>query len=80
MHIPIALHANQQVFHLSALVDSGAEGSFIHSDVIKENKIKTFPLKQPILVKNVNGSKNKEGYITRYIWKPIKTGDKVNYT
>ena len=80
MHIPISLRANKKVFQFNALIDSGAEGSFIHSNTVRENNIPTHPLKQPILVKNVDGSQNKEGIISQYVWKPLQLGNRVAYT
>ena len=80
MHLPIALRANNEVFHLNALIDSGAEGSFIHSDTVKKHNIPTYPLKRPVLVKNVDGSQNKEGIISQYVWKPIQLGNRISYT
>ena len=80
MHIPISLRANKKVFQFNALIDSGAEGSFIHSNTVREHNIPTHPLKQPILVKNVDGSQNKEGIISQYVWKPLQLGNRVAYT
>ena len=80
MHIPISLRANKKVFQFNALIDSGAEGSFIHSNTVREYNIPTHPLKRPILVKNVDGSQNKEGIISQYVWKPLQLGNRVAYT
>ena len=52
--IPVSI--SQQ--DISALIDSGAAGYFIHEDFVKQNGLKTIKLLFPILVRNVDNSAN----------------------
>lgn len=47
-----------------ALLDSGAGGIFIDRDYQRELKLPTRPLRNPIIVHNVDGTRNKKGLIT----------------
>ena len=54
-------------FNLSALVDSGATGSFIDQAFVEENNIATCPLHRPILISNVDGTPNEGGIIKEIV-------------
>lgn len=51
----------------SALVDSGADDNFISAHYVLKTKIPTTKLEKPIPVKNVDGTPNKEGFITHIV-------------
>ncbi|KIK38081.1 hypothetical protein CY34DRAFT_42298, partial [Suillus luteus UH-Slu-Lm8-n1] len=48
------------------LIDCGAEGEFIDWQYVCRNGIKSHELDKPIPVRNVDGTLNKNGKITRY--------------
>ena len=64
--LPIKLKVRNRIVDTEALLDSGAEGVFIDRSLAKENWIQTFPLSQHIIPRNVDGTTNKAGNITRY--------------
>ena len=68
MHIPITL---DRTIETSALIDSGAEGTFIDKTFAHKHGIHLTPLNRPIPVYNVDGTRNKLGSITEYTWKGI---------
>jgi hypothetical protein len=49
-----------------ALIDSRAGGIFIDSTYQERLKLPTYPLDQPIIVHNVDGTRNSKGFITNY--------------
>ena len=66
-------------FEMKALVDSGAGGIFLDKKFTLENKIALTPLDKPILVYNVDGTKNNEGTIKHCVWLKIQIGHvKIN--
>jgi len=48
-----------------ALIDSGAAGYFIDWGFVRKNLIPTYSIPNPILVRNVDGTANKSGNITK---------------
>lgn len=62
--IPVKIHRGNEDIKVSALVDSGAEGEFIHHKVIEKYQIPARRLAKPIKIQNVDGSPNKAGNIT----------------
>lgn len=78
-HISSVIHAKKPIA-TKALIDSGAEGIFMDTTFTKTHHISTFPLKQPIMVLNVDGSPNSSGNIYRYTWKKITFGSKTIFT
>ena len=50
------------------MVDSGATGTFVSYRFIRKNKLQTFTLKNPVPVKNVDGTLNLAGRITQGAW------------
>ena len=68
MHIPITL---DRTIETSALIDSGAGGTFIDKTFAHKHGIHLTPLDRPIPVYNVDGTQNKLGSITEYTWKGI---------
>ena len=67
--------ADNEIVETRALVDSGAEGDFIHPDFVKRLKLKPIPLKKRRRVFNADGSENKSKFIEEYVKITIKTID-----
>jgi imidazole glycerol phosphate synthase subunit HisF len=66
MHLPITVAgAEKEIVETEALLDSGAGGIFINQRFIKNRNLTTSLLQKPILVKNIDGTLNKNGTITR---------------
>lgn len=70
MRIPISLlctnSEESRNVDTNALIDCGAEGTFIDQNFVRINRIPVTRLKKPIEVFNVDGTPNKRGEITRY--------------
>ena len=74
MRIPISLLKGGRTVEAEALVDSGATGIFIDSRFMDNSKLHSMPLSRPIPVRNVDGSSNQLGRITRCVSANIKIG------
>ncbi|KAI5116117.1 hypothetical protein M0805_000523 [Coniferiporia weirii] len=74
MKIPITIIVHDQNVSTNALIDSGAEGKFIDTKFVIKHRIPTKPLRQPIQVRNIDGTPNQHGTITRFTWRLIKIG------
>ncbi|GLB45568.1 putative retrotransposable element tf2 155 kda protein type 1-like [Lyophyllum shimeji] len=57
----------QEILGLKALLDSGASGLFLHIRFVREHGITTRTLSRPIPVKNVDGTANAAGAITKVV-------------
>lgn len=68
---------NQQNVDTTALIDSGAGGSFIDQAYAKKIGVTFRPLSRPITAINVDGTKNKRGVITHYVKTPIKINGRI---
>jgi hypothetical protein len=68
MRIPISLSCTNSEelrnINTNALIDCGAEGTFIDQNFVQTNRIPVTRLKKPIEVFNVDGTPNKRGEIT----------------
>ncbi|KAL1657553.1 hypothetical protein GGF50DRAFT_31667, partial [Schizophyllum commune] len=51
---------------LAAMIDSGATSPFLDQNFAKRLRIRTFPLRHPITVYNIDGTLNMAGSITRF--------------
>ena len=61
---------NHEGVTVKALLDSGATGLFMDTTFAKEKGFRMEKLKRPLLVKNVDGTKNAGGAITHQVeWK-----------
>ena len=66
MHLPITVGKSvNETVETKTLLDSGAGGIFIDQRFVKTHGIETTPLTKPILVRNVDGTENKNGTITQ---------------
>jgi hypothetical protein len=55
---------SKKEFIIMALIDSGCIHSTINSDFVYENRLTTIPSEYPQLVRNTDGTENKEGRAT----------------
>ena len=70
MLLPILISSEKdkgRTVETKALLDTGAGGKFIDQNFILANGIRTSKLDKPIMVYNVDGTKNKTGTITHYV-------------
>jgi gag-polyprotein putative aspartyl protease len=64
IHLQIGVaKSGKEIVDTHALLDSGAEGTFIDNRFVDRHAIKTTPLRKPITSRNVDGTKNKNGTI-----------------
>jgi predicted aspartyl protease len=47
------------------MIDSGATALFLGKEFVNRNNVRTFPLKHPIQVFNINGTENRAGRIEK---------------
>ena len=62
---------------LRALIDSGAMSSLIHINIIRKYGIPTRKLHNPIIVRNVDGTRNANGSITKEAIVDLRYGKKT---
>ena len=65
--IPVTLWVYNRKAQTEALVDSGATANFIDRDFAEKKNLTTTRLRNPIEVKNVDGTLNKTSMITEYV-------------
>ena len=76
MIVPFVFKTLHEVADGRALIDCGASENFIDIDTWKALKIGRFKLKKPIIVHNMDGTKNSQGSIKYYCWLKVKIGRK----
>ena len=64
-----------KTFRENALIDSGAGGTFLNERFVRQHGIPVTPLKNPIKVFNVDGTKSKQGQITHCTWLKLRIGN-----
>ncbi|OSX55829.1 hypothetical protein POSPLADRAFT_1087857, partial [Postia placenta MAD-698-R-SB12] len=62
------------------MVDSGATTKFINKRFIIENKVRTWKLKEPIPLYNIDGTLNKDGSISEVAVLQMQIGEHVEKT
>ena len=72
--VPIKVQGPAFPIKVDALLDSGATGCFIDKSWALERRIQLKPLKNPIPVLNVDGTRNQAGDITHFVSVIIKIG------
>ena len=65
--IPVELKSESEKVGTHALVNSGAAGRFIDRQFAEEKGLERRRLMRPIRVLNVDGTRNKTGFITEYV-------------
>ena len=64
--IPITINTKDESIETTALIDCGAEGTFIHKELVKQHQLPPYALNRPIIAQNMNNTINKKNIITRY--------------
>lgn len=66
--IPLSVTSENtdKIIETKVLLDTGAGGKFIDQNYARKLGLKTHKLRKPIIVKNVNGSLNKRGTVSKY--------------
>ena len=64
LKITVTLHVNQEDHETTAIIDSGATGSFIDTQLARKLNLETSPLSRPVKAFNVDGTANCKGNIT----------------
>uniref|UniRef100_A0A0W0EWE2 Pro-pol protein n=1 Tax=Moniliophthora roreri TaxID=221103 RepID=A0A0W0EWE2_MONRR len=77
MRIPIQYNVGTEIVEMKALIDSGAGGRFICEEEARKLKKPWTKLDKPIKVFNVDGTRNKIGWVTHSIEIDITIGDKL---
>ena len=80
MSIPIELESEQtgsQIVATLALLDSGAGGIFLDTKFVEENNIPTYTLQEPLMVYNVDGTRNTQGTITHATQLQLKIANRI---
>jgi hypothetical protein len=70
--IALSIQTEEQSIETKGLIDCGAEENFLDKDFVSEHRILTFPLKELIKAKNIDGSINRKGEIINATWLFIK--------
>lgn len=72
LHVPVTL--GEKAVQVDAFIDSGAQGEFIHPDLVI--KLRAIPHKYavPLIVRNVDGTPNKLGKLTHWVRIPMVVG------
>ena len=65
IRIQVTIEHKGKPIEVIALVDSGAEGNYLHGNFIHKHNLKTHELEPPVYVKNVNGTINQQGLMTQ---------------
>ena len=77
MTIPLTVNMWHKTTQTEALLDCGATHNFIDPRAIKTLSMGTNPLRQPLLVHNVDGMVNRDGTITHYCNLWVRWGKQV---
>ena len=72
--VPVKVQGPAFPIKVDALLDSGTTGCFIDKSWALERRIELKPLKNPIPVLNVDGTRNQAGNITHFVSLIIKIG------
>ena len=78
LSVPITFKCAEknQTVETLGLVDCGAGGKFINQDYTRKISLKTKPLKEPIIARNVDGTENKLGKMTHFVDLDLTIHDK----
>ena len=79
MLLPISISNNQtcgRTVETKALLNTGAGEKFIDQNFVWQNKLVTRKLEKPIMVYNMDGTKNKKGTIVKCVDVNLQIGDR----
>ena len=65
--LPSYVEFDGKAIGVKALIDSGADGTFISRRIVEKFKLPTVKLPRAIKISNVDGSSNRDGYITERV-------------
>ena len=65
LKITVNLQWNHGIHETTAVIDSGATGSFIDTQLVHQLNLMTFPLSRPVKAYNIDGTTNCKGNITQ---------------
>lgn len=74
MNIGITLHNDRRNVETKALIDSGASGIFMDEQWATQCRFRKQTLAEPLNCTNVDGTGNKHGFITHYVWADTTLG------
>jgi hypothetical protein len=66
LHATVLLHSAHLHSKIDALIDSGATDNFMSPTVVSQFKVPTYELTKPKVVRNVDGTTNSNGTVTKY--------------
>src|SRR6266576_387508 len=66
IHMPFEFYTNDHMAEGVALIDSGTTHNFMDRRMVKRLQLGTKPLVTPRSIRNVDGTSNKDGTLTRY--------------
>ena len=66
IHMPFRLHTIDHTAEGVALIDSGATHNFMDRRMVKRLRVGSKPLAVPQSIRNVDGTNNRDGILTRY--------------
>lgn len=72
--LPINLWVKKNQVQTDALVDSGAQATFINTKVVKNNNLETIKLVKPYRLINADETKNKGGIVTHFVKASLQIG------
>jgi hypothetical protein len=81
MHLPIEVaESEKRTVETNELLDCGAGGTFIDQRFVKNHELTMTPLRKRILVRNVDGTLNKNGTITQSMILDLKVNGRTKKT
>ena len=75
IEVKVQVLDDARTFPLKALLDSGSTGSCIGRKFVNDNEIRTRKTAIPVPVHNADGTLNKNGSITDYVFLRLSVGD-----
>jgi hypothetical protein len=64
--IETELREKKQSAKVVAMIDSGAQGSFMHQEFAVTNKVPMLPMQNPVRLTNIDGTPNDAGSLTHH--------------
>ena len=74
VRIPVRVQGPVNTIEVEALLDSGATGCFVDKSWALDRCLRLSKLVKPVLVLNVDGTRNQEGDITHYVLLTVGVG------
>src|SRR5688572_18185862 len=74
------LRTSNRNISTAAMIDCGATTLFLDHKFISQHQLRSFPLRHPIVLYNIDGSENQAGRITHYVQLLLSVGDYQEWT